>query len=107
MQLHVLGEVRRAVGILRSGRRGDRRGGVRQDLLTYGSHLRHFCDKCGGNTYGDSPNWGSIYNTEGTLKEGATAGVLTARIFGVHMRLADDLYLSGIAVRMMDGRNSW
>lgn len=72
-----------------------------------GLNLHHFCSKCGGNTYGDSPRWESIYNTDGTLKEGATAGVPTERIFGVNMRLADDFDLSTLEIRKMDGRNNW
>lgn len=72
-----------------------------------GLNLHHFCDTCGGNTYGDSPNWASLYNDDGTLKEGVAAGVPTARIFGVNMRLADDFDVASVAIRKMDGRNSW
>jgi hypothetical protein len=67
----------------------------------------HFCSNCGMQTYGVSPDWGSLYNNDGTLKEGATAGVPTGQIFAINLRLIDDFDWSSVEVEQMDGRNSW
>jgi len=71
-----------------------------------GLNLHHFCANCGGNTYGDSPDWASAYNDDGTPKDGV-GGVPTQRTIGINMRLADDFDLSTLTVQKMDGRNSW
>lgn len=67
----------------------------------------HFCGHCGGNTHGTSPDWASMYNNDGTLKPGMTEGVPSARVFGVNLRMIDDLDLTTIQVIKVDGRNSW
>lgn len=73
-----------------------------------GMNLHHFCSKCGLHTYGDSPDWASAYNNDGTPKEGTVPGQMPAkRTFGVNMRLAEDFDLGTLAVTEVDGRNSW
>lgn len=67
----------------------------------------HFCAHCGSNTHGSSPDWASVYNNDGTLKPGMTAGMPSSRIFAVNLRMIDDLDMSEIAVTRVDGRNNW
>lgn len=67
----------------------------------------HFCAHCGGNTHGASPDWASMYNNDGTLKEGMSEGVPTERIFGVNLRMIDDLDLAALDTVKVDGRRSW
>ncbi|KKB13535.1 aldehyde-activating protein [Devosia geojensis] len=67
----------------------------------------HFCAHCGGNTYGSSPDWASMYNNDGTLKEGMTEGMPTTRIFAINLRMVEDLDLATLDVVKVDGRNSW
>ena len=67
----------------------------------------HFCAKCGGNTHGSSPDWASMYNNDGSLKDGMTGGMPSARIFGVNLRMAIDLDLATIDITAVDGRNNW
>jgi hypothetical protein len=72
-----------------------------------GMNEHHFCAHCGGNTYGSSPDWASMYNNDGTLKDGATDVMPTARVFGVNLRMVDDLDLATLDIIKVDGRNSW
>ncbi|MFC3077447.1 GFA family protein [Phenylobacterium terrae] len=73
-----------------------------------GLNRHHFCGRCGMHTWGDSPDWASVYNADGTPKPGFDAGALPAeRIHGVNLKLIDDLDWSGVAVEQVDGRNSW
>ena len=67
----------------------------------------HFCAKCGGNTHGSSPDWGSMYNLDGTLKEGMQDGIPEKRTFGVNLRMIIDLDLSSLKIEHLDGRNNW
>lgn len=68
----------------------------------------HFCGRCGMQTWGDSPDWGSIYNMDGSLKPGVAAGAVpSARIHALNLRLVDDLDWSAITVEKVDGRNNW
>ena len=39
-----------------------------------GMNQHHFCGNCGMQTWGDSPDWASVYNNDGTPKEGFTPG---------------------------------
>ena len=71
----------------------------------YGEH--HFCGKCGMQTYGVSPDWGSMYNSDGTPKNGDPTAVPTTKIYGINLRLIDDFDWSSVAIEKMDGRNSW
>jgi hypothetical protein len=48
-----------------------------------------------------------VYNNDGTLKDGMTEGAPSARIFGVNLRMADDLDLATIDIAAVDGRNNW
>lgn len=73
-----------------------------------GMNLHHFCGRCGMQTWGDSPDWASAYNMDGTPKAGVEAGsVPPGRIHGVNLRLIDDLDWSSIEVEEIDGRHSW
>jgi hypothetical protein len=73
-----------------------------------GMNRHHFCGRCGMQTWGDSPDWASAYNTDGTPKPGFDAGTVPeARIAGVNLRLIDGLDWSGIAVEKLDGRANW
>ncbi len=73
-----------------------------------GINQHHFCTKCGISTWGDSPDWASIYNDDGTPREGVSTGTMPAeRTYAVNLRLVDDLDWSAITVEKVDGRNSW
>jgi hypothetical protein len=82
-----------------------------EDERTYsarGMNQHHFCGRCGMQTWGDSPDWASAYNADGSAKEGFTPGTVpTQRIYGINLRLVDDLDWSKITVEKMDGRNNW
>lgn len=82
-----------------------------EDDRTYsasGMNRHHFCGRCGMHTWGDSPDWASAYDPDGSAKEGFTAGTVPeARIYAVNLRLVDDLDWSQITVEKMDGRNNW
>nr|WP_314258215.1 hypothetical protein [uncultured Devosia sp.] len=73
-----------------------------------GMNNHHFCGTCGMQTWGDTPDWGSIYNADGTPKPGFEAGGMpTERSYAVNLRLIDDFDWTSIEVEQMDGRNSW
>lgn len=73
-----------------------------------GMNQHRFCGRCGIHTWGDSPDWASAYNNDGSPKEGFTAGTVPEqRVFAVNLRLIDDLDWSKITVEKMDGRNNW
>ncbi|WIJ26255.1 GFA family protein [Devosia sp. RR2S18] len=73
-----------------------------------GVNQHHFCGTCGMQTWGSAPDWGSIYNTDGTPKPGVDPGTLpTAQILGINLRLLDDLDLSTLQIEKVDGRNNW
>lgn len=73
-----------------------------------GMNQHHFCGTCGGNTHGDSPDWASAYNADGTPKEGYTPGQMPeARTFAVNMRMVDAFDLDALPVEHMDGRSNW
>jgi hypothetical protein len=74
---------------------------------TSSGNEHHFCTTCGMQTYGVSPDWASLYNNDGTLKQGSTAGVPTQQIFAINLRLIDGFDWSSIEIEQMDGRNSW
>jgi hypothetical protein len=57
--------------------------------------------------WGDSPDWASMYNADGTSKNGGGNAMPTQRIHAVNLRLVDDLDWSKIEVAQMDGRNNW
>lgn len=73
-----------------------------------GMNQHHFCGTCGMQTWGDSPDWASIYNNDGTPKDGFTPGSMpTERTYAVNLRLIDDLDWSTLVVEKVDGRSSW
>jgi hypothetical protein len=73
-----------------------------------GMNQHHFCAHCGSNTYGASPDWASLYNNDGTPKDGTTPGSMPAtQILGVNLRMIDELDLSTLDITKVDGRNSW
>lgn len=68
----------------------------------------HFCGNCGMQTWGNSPDWGSMYNIDGTPKPGFTTQSLPSdRIYAVNLRLIQDFDWSGIEIEKVDGRNNW
>lgn len=72
-----------------------------------GLNQHHFCSRCGMQTWGSSPDWGSMYNTDGTPKNGDPTAVPTERSFSVNLNLVDDLDWSAVTIEAMDGRNNW
>lgn len=73
-----------------------------------GMNQHHFCGRCGMQVWGESPDWASVYNADGTPKPGFEAGSMpTARIVGVNLRLVDGLDWSAVEVEAVDGRNNW
>lgn len=73
-----------------------------------GMNRHHFCGRCGMQTWGDSPDWASAYNADGTPKPGFDAGTVPqARIVGVNLRLIDGLDWSTVEVEKLDGRANW
>jgi hypothetical protein len=67
----------------------------------------HFCANCGMQTWGVSPDWSSMYNSDGTPKDGDPTAIPTAQTFAVNLRLIDDFDWSSVTVEKMDGRNNW
>lgn len=81
-----------------------------QDDKTYsasGMNQHHFCSNCGIQTWGESPDWASMYNNDGTPKDGDPNAMPTARTYAVNLRLIDDFDWSQVVVEKIDGRNSW
>ncbi|MCP8883921.1 GFA family protein [Devosia sp. XJ19-1] len=73
-----------------------------------GVNLHHFCATCGMQTWGDSPDWASLYNADGTPKQHGGEGAMpTERIYAVNLRLIDDLDWSAVKIEQMDGRKNW
>lgn len=72
-----------------------------------GMNQHHFCGNCGMQTWGDSPDWASMYNSDGTPKNGDPNSFPTTRTYAVNLRLVDGLDLGSIEIEHMDGRNSW
>jgi hypothetical protein len=72
-----------------------------------GMNAHHFCGTCGMQTWGDSPDWASLYNADGTPKNGDANAMPSERVYAVNLNLVDDLDWSKIVVEQVDGRNSW
>lgn len=72
-----------------------------------GMNKHHFCGHCGGNVFGSSPDWASMYNNDGTLKAGMDEGIPTTEVLGVNLRMVDDMDFSSLNIAKVDGRNSW
>ncbi|WP_137152833.1 aldehyde-activating protein [Devosia sp. FKR38] len=71
-----------------------------------GMNMHHFCGNCGMQTWGDSPDWSSLYNADGTPKDGV-GGMPTARSYSVNLNLIDDFDWSHVTVDDYDGRHNW
>lgn len=72
-----------------------------------GMNMHHFCTRCGISTWGDSPDWASLYNADGTAKNGDAGAMPSTRIYQVNLHLVEDLDWSRIAIEELDGRHSW
>ncbi|ODT78310.1 MAG: aldehyde-activating protein [Pelagibacterium sp. SCN 64-44] len=72
-----------------------------------GMNQHHFCGTCGMQTWGDSPDWASLYNADGSPKNGDPNAMPTERVYAVNLNLVDDLDWSQVVVEQMDGRNNW
>jgi hypothetical protein len=72
-----------------------------------GMNHHHFCSHCGMQTWGDSPDWASLYNADGTPKNGDANAMPTERTYAVNLRLIDDLDWDAITIEAVDGRASW
>lgn len=70
-------------------------------------NAHHFCSTCGMQTWGDSPDWASLYNADGTPKDGEAGAMPTERIHAVNLNLVDGLDWAKVTVEAVDGRNSW
>jgi hypothetical protein len=70
-------------------------------------HQHYFCGTCGMQSWGESPDWGSMYNDDGTPKNGDASAIPTDRKQAVNLKLVDGLDWSRIAVAELDGRNNW
>lgn len=70
-------------------------------------NVHHFCGNCGMQTFGASPDWASLYNNDGTPKNGDPTAVPTTFIYAVNLRLIDGFDFSSVDVEMVDGRNNW
>ena len=82
----------------------------REGEATYapgGLNRHHFCSMCGMQTWGDSPDWASMYNADGTPKNGDPNAMPTERIFQVNLNLVDGFDFSSVTIERLDGRNSW
>lgn len=79
-----------------------------RDYAPSGMNHHHFCGSCGMHTHGFSPDWGSIYNDDGTPKEGVTPGAMPeGRKAAVNLRMLPDLDLDALQIIKLDGRNGW
>jgi hypothetical protein len=72
-----------------------------------GMNHHYFCSACGMQAWGDSPDWASLYNNDGTPKNGDAGGMPTERIHAVNLRLVDDLDWEAVSIEAVDGRASW
>ena len=70
-------------------------------------HQHYFCGNCGMQTWGESPDWASLYNDDGTPKSGDGTAIPTTRKQAINLRLIDGLDWSAVTITNVDGRNSW
>ena len=82
------------------------RAGERMYSTSPDMHQHYFCGTCGMQTWGESPDWASAFNDDGTPKGEANA-IPTARKQSINLRLVDDLDWSRVEIADLDGRNSW
>jgi hypothetical protein len=52
-------------------------------------------------------DWASLYNNDGTPKNGEANAMPTERIHAVNLRLIDNLDWDAVTVEAVDGRASW
>jgi len=72
-----------------------------------GMNQHHFCSTCGMQTWGDAPDWASMYNADGSSKNGDPNAMPTERIYQVNLNLVEELDWSAIEIEKLDGRNNW
>jgi len=72
-----------------------------------GINRHHFCGTCGISSWGDSPDWASVFNNDGTPKNGDPNSFPETRIAAVNIRLIDDFDIASVRIEQVDGRNSW
>jgi hypothetical protein len=77
------------------------------DYAPSGMNHHHFCLHCGMQTWGDSPDWASLYNNDGSSKTGDSNAMPTERVYAVNLNLIDDLDWTQVAIEKVDGRTSW
>jgi hypothetical protein len=82
------------------------RGGE-TDYAPSGMNHHYFCATCGMHTWGDNPDWASMYNSDGSPKNGDANAMPTERLYQVNLNLVDDLDWSKVVVEPLDGRNTW
>lgn len=70
-------------------------------------HQHYFCGTCGMQTWGESPDWSSLFNNDGTPKGNDPSAIPTTRKLAINLRLVDDLDWSGVDLARVDGRNGW
>jgi hypothetical protein len=70
-------------------------------------HQHYFCGTCGMQTWGESPDWSSLYNDDGTPKGDDPNAIPTTRKQAVNLRLVNELDWSKIEVAQLDGRSGW
>src|SRR5690554_375380 len=69
-----------------------------------GMNQHHFCGTCGMQTHGYSPDWGSIFNLDGTPKEGVQPDAFpTTQKAALNARMVSGLDLSTLKVTQVDG----
>ncbi|SFV29656.1 Uncharacterized conserved protein [Devosia crocina] len=69
--------------------------------------LHHFCGSCGMHTWGESIDWSTVYNTDGTLKGIDEMPEPKLTRCQVNLNLIDDLDWSRIEIEELDGRANW
>ncbi|NGP18255.1 GFA family protein [Devosia aurantiaca] len=73
-----------------------------------GPNRHYFCAHCGMHVWGDSPDWSSAFNNDGTPKDGVDPNVVPdKRSYQVNLRMIDGLALDKIDIEQMDGLNNW
>lgn len=70
-------------------------------------HQHYFCGTCGMQTWGESPDWSSLFNDDGTPKGDDPSAIPSARKLAINLRLVDDLNWAGVDIARVDGRNGW
>jgi hypothetical protein len=78
------------------------------DYSSSGDFNHHyFCGTCGMHVWGDSPDWSTMFNQDGSPKDADNSGVPTARKHQVNLRLVQGLNWAGVKIEKLDGLNGW